>query len=165
MMLMPRALNLLLAPSCAVLLIILPTRADQVPLYASADATLFGVSPTNSSGASEFFIAGTTQNHTTNRALLRFDIASAVPAGARIDNVDLYVEVIRQPGCGINTEPFGLHRMLRSWGEGANFVAEPAGGQGLPAMPEDATWLYAHAFSDPWGAPGGAEGSDFVQQI
>jgi hypothetical protein len=136
--------------------------AEQIALGASADATLFGVNPLNSAGGDTFFLAGTTQNHTTNRALLLFDIAGAIPAGAQINSASLNVDVTRRPGCGFESSFFGLHRMLRSWGEGNTVVTDNNGGLGAPAEPGDATWDYRHAFSDPWATPGGAAGIDYV---
>jgi hypothetical protein len=135
--------------------------ADTATLNASADATLFEVNPTNSAGGDIFFNAGTTQNRTRNRALLQFDIASAIPVGAQITGVTLEVEVTRRPDAGFEASLFGLHRVLRSWGEGTTVVTDNMGGLGAPAMPGDATWLYRFAFSDTWGAPGGAADIDY----
>ena len=141
------------------------TLAETVILNASADATLFEVSPNNSAGGDVFFNAGTTQNRTRNRALLQFDISSAIPAGSQITGVGLQVEVTRQPSDGFEASLFGLHRVLRSWGEGTTIVDDNAGGLGAPAMPGDATWLHRFAFSDAWAAPGGAAGIDYKTEF
>jgi hypothetical protein len=50
--------------------------------------------------------------------------------------------------------PFGLHRALASWGEGAM----SGGGDGSSAGTGDATWLYRFYPTVPWTQPGG----DFV---
>jgi PEP-CTERM motif len=139
--------------------------ADTAVLNASADATLFEVNPNNSAGGDVFFLAGTTQNRTRTRALLQFDIASALPAGSQINAVGLQVEVTRRPSDGFEASLFGLHRVLRSWGEGTTIVDDNAGGLGAPAMPGDATWLHRFAFSDLWGAPGGAAGIDYKSEF
>ena len=135
--------------------------ADTVIINASADATLFEVNPNNSAGGDTFFFAGTTQNRTRNRALLRFDIASALPAGSQIIGASLEVEVVRRPADGFEASLFGLHRVLRPWGEGTTIVEDNAGGLGAPAMIGDATWLHRFAFSETWSAPGGAAGTDY----
>jgi len=136
--------------------------AESLVLSPIADATLFQVSPSNSAGGDGFFLAGTTQNRTVNRALLQFDVASAVPAGSQITAVGLQLEVTRQPSDGFEASTFGLHRMLRSWGEGGTVVTENPGGLGAPASPGDATWTHRFAFDTPWFMPGGAAGTDFA---
>ena len=135
--------------------------AETVTLNPSADATLFEVSPGNSAGGAAFFNSGTTQNRMRNRALLEFDIASALPAGALITSVGLQLEVLRQPVDGFEISFFGLHRMLRPWGEGNTFATK---GMGSPAQPGDATWNYASASGDSWSEPGGGIGVDFAAQ-
>lgn len=55
---------------------------------------------------------------------------------------------------------FGLHRMLRPWGEGTNYAAQSPG-QGVPANPGDATWNNAFHPTNAWATPGGLEGVDF----
>ena len=137
--------------------------ADSVVVTPSADASLMQVSPNNSAGGSPFFLSGTTQNRTMNRALLQFDIASAIPAGSQITAVGLQLEVTRQPADGFEASLFGLHRMLRSWGEGGTIVTENPGGLGAPASPGDATWTDRFAFDTPWLMPGGAAGTDFAE--
>jgi hypothetical protein len=150
------------AISAAVLLLSNSGRADQVAINPAADATLYQVTPLNSSGGWESFIAGTTQNGTLNRALLRFDLASVVPAGSIINEVTLNIDVTRRPGCGFETSQFGLHRMLQSWGEGTTVPLDNPGGMGAPADIGDATWNYRFAFSNPWSVPGGAADVDYV---
>jgi PEP-CTERM motif-containing protein len=136
--------------------------AASTTLTPSADATLFETETNNSAGGDGFFISGTTQNRTRNRALLQFDIASAVPAGSQITGIGLQLEVTRVPGCGFEPSLFGFHRVLRSWGEGDTIVIENMGGQGAPAAPGDATWNNRFHDTQPWGVPGGAPGIDYV---
>jgi hypothetical protein len=136
-----------------------------VTLTPGADATLFEVNPNNSAGGASFFISGTTQNRTRNRALLWFDIASVLPAGAEITGVTLQLECLRRPSDGFEPALFGLHRMLRSWGEGSTIPLNNPGGLGAPAGPGDATWLHANGPASPWGEPGGAAGPDYASQL
>src|SRR6185503_1101524 len=114
--------------------------AETIALHPSADATLLEVNPNNSSGGAPFFNAGTTQNRTLNRALIQFDVASVLPPGAQITAATLQVEVVRSPKDGFEVGLFGVHPMLRSWGEGSTIPTDNAGGLGAPASPGDATW-------------------------
>ena len=137
--------------------------AETIALHPSADATLLEVNPNNSSGGAEFFNAGTTQNRTRNRALLRFDVASALPPGAQVTSATLQLEVVRSPKDGFEVGLFGLHPMLQSWGEGSSVPTDNAGGLGAPSMPGDATWMHRFAFTDLlWGEPGGEAGVDYA---
>jgi hypothetical protein len=70
--------------------------------------------------------------------------------------------VTRQPSDGFEASLFGLHRMLRPWGEGGTVVTDNPGGLGAPAAPGDATWTDRFAFDTPWFMPGGAAGTDFA---
>lgn len=139
--------------------------ADTTTLTPGADATLFEVNPNNSAGGDIFFNAGTTQNRTRNRALLQFDIASLIPAGAQITGASLEVEVTRRPVDGFEASLFGLHRVLRPWGEGTTIVVDNAGGLGAPAATGDATWNHRFAFSETWSSPGGAPGIDYKAEF
>ncbi|MBI5800835.1 MAG: DNRLRE domain-containing protein [Verrucomicrobia bacterium] len=138
-------------------------RADSVTLRPVADTTLIETAPNNNLGGQPFANSGTTQNFTKNRALFRFDV-SAIPTGAQVDSVSLAFEVTRQPVDGYAPADFGLHRMLVSWGEGAQTTANPGSpGQGAPAAPGEATWLARFAQTGPnWAAPGGLAGTDFA---
>jgi hypothetical protein len=150
-----------------ILLLAMGAHADSILLFPVADTTLSQNWAANNFGGLPFFNAGTTQNFTTNRALLKFDVAGVIAAGARITSVSLTLEVTREPGDGYNLSDFGLHRLLRDWGEGDNVT--PAGstspGSGAPADPGEANWVYRFAGSaNVWGAPGGAPGVDYEPQ-
>ena len=134
--------------------------AAQVVLIPAADATLISARPTNSAGGADFFNSGTTQNTTSNRALLRFDVAARVPTNTAIIAANLWLNVLRQSITAPQPSVFGLHRVLRAWGEGTN---APTGGLGAEAMPGDATWLARFSGTpDTWATPGGAPGIDYL---
>ena len=138
-------------------------RAEQVTLFPSADATLIELKPTNSLGGVNWIAAGTTQNFTSNRALLKFDVAAALPAGATITDIGLNLWVTRSPVDGNADSLFSLRRVMRPWNEGAALPADPNyPGQGAPAAPGDATWTHAAWGSDAWTIPGGLEGVDYA---
>jgi len=139
--------------------------AASVTLFPSADATLIELSPSNSLGAASWITAGTTQNGNTNRALLAFDVAAALPPGATITDVGLNLWVTRQPSDGYAESVFSLRRMLRPWGEGANPDPPASPGFGLPALPGDATWRSAFFDTNEWIIPGGMEGVDYSAAI
>ena len=135
-----------------------------VTLIPSADATLIEIVPDNSMGAAAYFTAGTTQNGPRNRAVLKFDIASAIAAGSKITAVSLTVDAIKQSREAPAGASYGLHRLLRSWGEGNN-LAESQPGLGSPAGPNDATWNARFFPTNRWAQPGGAEGTDYLAQV
>ena len=141
----------------------LSLRADQVALVPVADTTLIEEAPMNNSGGVPFVNAGTTQNFTRNRGLFRFDLRSGIPAGASVTSAEFIVEVVGKPKDGFAPSPFGLHRLLKPWGEGTQ-VADPGHpGLGAAAGPGEATWTDRFAFTtNAWNEPGGAPGSDFV---
>jgi hypothetical protein len=137
--------------------------ADQVILTTSADTTLIETAPTNNLGAATFFNAGTTQNYTKNRGLLKFDIAGNVPRGSRITRVELLLEVTRSPADGYAASVFDLHRVLKPWGEGSQTEPMVFPGLGVNATTNEATWQDRFALAgQPWTLPGAAPGDDYA---
>ena len=116
-------------------------------------------------GAATWITAGITQNGNSNRALLQFDVAAAVPAGSTITGVGLLVWVTGQPRDGYAESVFSLRRMLRAWNEGANPPPIISPGFGSPALPGDATWTCAFWETNAWTVPGGLEGVDYSADI
>ena len=135
--------------------------AISVTLVPAADTTLIEVAPTNNNGGQAWVLSGRTQNGPRNRGLFRFDL-SHIPTNAVIHYAALTLEVTRVPDEPPVNSTFGLHRMLRRWGEGDKTAtgANPPG-RGLPATPGEATWLCAFHPTNEWSAPGSAEGADF----
>jgi len=147
----------------AAALLVFETKSDAaaITLTPVADATLIEYIPSNSMGGVDYFTAGTTQNGPRNRGLLQFDVASAIPRGSKITSASLGVTVTKQSGEKPAAMYCGLHRMLRSWGEGTNL---PTVGPGLgsPAADGDATWLCSFSYTNEWAAPGGLENTDYI---
>jgi hypothetical protein len=134
---------------------------ELVVLRPSADTALLEAFPVNNFGGQAWFNAGTTQNYTKNRGLLKFDVAGAVPAGARILSATLQLEITGQPIDGYSTDNFLLHRVLRDWGEGSKSGQPPR--LGAPAGAGECNWIYRFAQStNTWAAPGGSNGVDFA---
>jgi len=123
----------------------------QVP--GAADNTLYD-DPAGqlSNGAGTAMFAGNNAALGRHRALVRFDVASAVPAGMTITGARL-----RLVNSAANLAPasVSLHRVLESWGEGSS-VATGGQGRGAPPEPGDATWLHRHFPGVLWSTPGGS---------
>lgn len=148
--------------------LLLVSRADTVVLIPVADATLLEAAPSNSLGGATWMTAGTTQNFTTNRALMLFDITNTIPRGAKITAAKLTVSVTRAPP-SMEHPPdssFTIRRMLRPWGEGNGQPTEESPGLGSEAQLGDASW-YQPFFGTTnfWTVAGGAEGIDFSGTI
>ncbi len=109
-----------------------------VTLTPLADNTIFQNNPSFSDGVGPTLFAGVTGsrvNFSPRRALIEFDVAGNVPAGAHIDSVTLRLHDIRNNDGGA-TNDFGLYRLQHSWGEGTS----ASSGNGVQATAKDATW-------------------------
>lgn len=113
-------------------------------LYESAAGSL-------SDGQGTFIFAGRTGSGLRRRALIRFDVAGGVPAGATITSAQLTLNMSRTI---VGPTQVNVHRVLASWGEGTS----NAGGQegsGAPATPGDATWIHRFFNTSFWTSVGG----------
>lgn len=129
-----------------------PLSAAVIELRPSADAGLHSSFPDRNYGAAGDFIVGTLNNGSPNRAVLAFDIAGGVPAGATINSVSLALS--DQSNNTVVASNFGLHRMLKDWDEG--------GGAGIVnAADGEVTWNSQAQAGALWAAPGGRAGEDF----
>jgi hypothetical protein len=135
------------------LLSIIPaTAAETIIIEADRDATLVehpDGALANGSGA--FFFAGRTSQGqgSTRRALLRFDVAAALPERAIVESVSL--TLFLSPS-NPEIRELRLHRVLADWGEGAS---SSSGGGGAPAEPGDATWIHTFYDFEFWAHGGG----------
>jgi hypothetical protein len=132
-------------------------KADQVELTPVADTSLFEANPDNNLGGYTDLPAGTTRAGQRARALLRFDVAGAMPRGATITSVALKLTVTRTPSSGGTASRFELHPVLQDWGEGNKAGAST----GARATAGEATWNVRLAPAVLWGQPGGAAPGDF----
>ncbi len=120
------------------------------------DNTIFSESVDNSNGQGLLF-AGRVATGGVRRALLAFDLAGVVPAGAPLSSAAVSLTMDRAMG---GASFMSLHRVSADWGEGASDSGLP-GGQGVPAQQNDATWIrrfYNAAnpgASTSWAAAGG----------
>ena len=144
----------------AVLLFTTAQGAELVELNPVADTFIAEYFPDKNFGGMTFFNGGTTQNYTTNRGLMKFNLASVIPGGSKILSVSLTTEVTGQPDEPWNSALFGLHRMLRDWGEGDNTSSLPR--NAAAAGTNEACWTHRFTFTpETWGQPGGQSGLDY----
>lgn len=107
-----------------------------------------------SNGAGDYLFVGNTGEASsvdTRRALLRYDIAGALPAGSTITSASITGTVSRSTG---TTATGTLHRLNASWGEAGSHAS---GGEGrcATAFPGDATWADRITPGSPWSTAGG----------
>lgn len=127
------------------------TFADTVEISASKDNTIFNESGALSNGAGSWFFAGKTNEGALRRALISFDVASAIPAGSTITSATLTLFCSRTRGDEVDVD---VHRLLSTWGEGASNADEQEGA-GAAALAGDATWTHRLYPTTTWTAAGG----------
>jgi len=126
--------------------------AEMVDIPADRDNTLIeDPDGALANGLGRVFFAGRTNQpmFSVRRALLRFDVAAALPENALIDRAFLS---LYQHSSNVAPSAVSLHRVLDDWGEGASFTG---GGGGAPAEPGDATWLHTFWDTHYWVQEGG----------
>ena len=134
------------------------TSAESVALQASRDNTLYeDPDGALSNGSGSFLFVGLTKNSAARRALLYFDVAAAVPAGATINEARLTLTLSKTVS---GAQPIEIHQCQAGWGEGTS-VASGQEGKGASASPGDATWIHASFSDSPWANAGG----DFAAEV
>lgn len=137
-----------------------PAGTESVTIEASRDNTLYesGDAPGDqrSNGSGDHLFAGLTNTGSARRALVWFDVASAVPDGATIVEAEFTLTVSRTIS---GTQSMRVHRVLSDWGEAGSDAAQNEG-RGADAEPDDATWMYAFFGTEQWDRPGGDFAAD-----
>lgn len=138
------------------LLTVIQGQTQEIQLSPTKDNTIYNEGSL-SNGAGERIFAGVTKNGDKRRALIKFDLADAVPEGVEVDRAQLilYPSQVKTNGT-IAT----LHMLTADWGEGSS-NAEGEEGKGAQADDGDATWIMTFLGGKPWGRPGG----DFDTEI
>jgi hypothetical protein len=132
--------------------------ADEVNLSPVADTSLFSrFSDNNLGGLTTVPLGGINSAGEEGRVLLRFNVAGAVPANAKITNVTLRINVTKEPSGG-GSDPIDVHRVLVSWNEGK----QNAGNTGDVAATGESSWLARSKGTLNWKSPGGLAGTDFA---
>jgi len=142
-----------------------PSFADTVTLTSIKDNTLYEPIQQDaladmSDGAGATMFAGKVKDAknqanqvAVRRAVLEFDIAGSIPAGATVDSVQLTLFCDK---VGLNTGfNVNLHRLLSEWGEGTSNTGNSQQGRGEPATTNDATWRHTFYATQFWGTQGG----------
>ena len=138
------------------LLIAAESSAATTSIPASRDTSIYQNSPNNSAGGAAGIFAGTNGQGSPRRGMIKFDVASIVPAGARIIAADLRMYL----GNASNLtalRTIGIHQLNVDWGEGVSGSSNPAiggGGNGFAAGAGDATWNERLSGSASWASPG-----------
>jgi hypothetical protein len=145
---MRTALALLLL-ACA-----LPACADTVTLSCVRDNTLYDASGSVSNALGQTFFVGRNALAAFNRrrALVRFDVAGAIPPGSTITAATLALNMSQAGSPAAHA--IELHVVLDDWGEGTS-DAGASGGAGAPATIGDATWAYRFYNTATWPVSGG----------
>ncbi len=125
-------------------------QAATISLRPVADTTLQEAFPNDNLGDGTSFTAGGRRKGGRTRALMLFDIAGNLPAGARVDSVTLTLSVIGAPGGGVNST-FDLARVQSLWGEGNGSDR----GGGSPGSAGQATWINRLGPGSVWNTAGG----------
>ena len=113
-------------------------------LYESADGSV-------SNGAGAHLFSGTNNNGDIRRALIAFDIAGNIPAGATISSVTLQLNMSRTAG---GPATVSLHKVLANWGQGSS-DAQKNEGKGINSASSDATWVHRFFDAESWEKAGG----------
>ena len=124
--------------------------ADTLDLNPYKDATIFDDGEV-AIGVGDLFV-GTTQQDSTRRALLAFDLGS-IPTGAVVNSATLTLYGVQ----GFGSYTTGAHRVTTDWNQGPATGGGGGGGIPSPAGPTDATWTQT-GLGGAWSSIGG----DFI---
>ena len=122
----------------------------------SRDTTLFDEGFL-ANGGGEWLFAGVTRRGAVWRALIEFDIAASIPAGATVQDVSLRMQLSQTTALD---EPITLYRVETAWNAGTA-DADFNEGKGGPARTGDPMWLGTGIGDAQWAAPGG----DFASAV
>jgi hypothetical protein len=129
-----------------------------ISVVPTADSAILEEFPENNLGAwTDMPVGGISSTRPSGeafrcRGLLRFAL-EGVPAGAKISKASLRISIGKVPSPAENST-LGLHRLLRSWGEGST-----TGNNGDVAGAGEVSWITTG--SGDWTTPGGQPGNDF----
>ena len=149
---------------CLLLALALPgarLAADTVTVPAAADTTIFEENPDASDAKGPALYSGRITLTFIRRAFVRFDVASALPAGSTINGATLNLVLTQAKG---NPVDVSLFRVTGPWFEGTSEAPLP-GGSGAGATPGDATWTQRVYPATPWLTPGGDTVATFSARI
>ncbi len=118
-----------------------------ISILPSQDNSIY--SESDNSNALGGLFTGVTPSGGERRALMQFNVAGNVPAGAIINSVSLSLTQTKVgPG---GTADFEFHPLMAAWGQGTSIGS----GSGGSPTSGDATWNYRLYNTDTWSSPGG----------
>ena len=124
-----------------------------IALTPTKDNTLFDSSTgALSAGAEPGVFCGVTNFALKRRAVLAFDVAGNLPAGATVVSATLVLEVNMASGGPLSIE---LHRVSADWGESTSSSAGGGGGTGAASKQGDVTWIHRFYPTIFWANAGG----------
>lgn len=129
-------------------------QAQSVTITPTADNTLYeNATGSLSNGVGQYLFAGRTAqaSGSIRRAVLQFDVAGSVPAGATITGATLTLNMNRSIS---GAENISIHPLTTAWGEGTSNAPGQEGG-GTTSTTNDATWIHAFFSTTNWTTPGG----------
>jgi hypothetical protein len=129
-----------------------PALAEVAVLQADHDATLIedpAGALANGSGPVLTVGRNNQTESSIRRAVLRFDVAGALPRQAIVESVSL--ALFMQPS-NATVRTLSLHRVLQEWGEGPS---SSSGGGGVASQAGDATWIHTFYDNELWSEEGG----------
>ncbi len=123
-----------------------------VSIVSSKDTTIYqNIDGRIANGSGQHMFAGKTNSDLLRRALVAFDVAGSIPAGAEVLSAELTLNMSRTRG---GPAIITVHQMPVDWGEG---TSDAAGEEGRGAGPRDndATWIHSFFDSQNWTQAGG----------
>jgi hypothetical protein len=133
--------------------------SSTVTITAGQDGTIYSENTGNANGAGTQMVTGNAASNVgtpvgVRRALMEFDVAGTLPAGATVTAASLDLEctftAITFP---IGARDFDLHRLTSGWTEGSTSAG--SAGIGAAAAGGDVTWAQSTAGTTAWGTAGG----------
>lgn len=124
--------------------------AETVTIEPSKDNSMFSEAD-DSNGQGLYLFVGRTNTPSNRRALLAFDLAAAIPAGATIESASLSLTMNKT---NVGAQSISVHRLGKDWGEGASDAVANEG-KGAPAQAGDVTWSHTFFPSSFWASAGG----------
>lgn len=137
----------------------LTASAEVVTLFPIKDNTIYD-NANNSNAKGALAVGHIYQATGLRRALMQFDIAANVPAGAMINSVTLRLTQLKLSNAApLPNDVLELHPLFENWGEGtSNAGGVGSAGAGAAATVGDATWNDGFFNVTPWNTPGGEFG-------
>jgi glucose/arabinose dehydrogenase len=121
------------------------------------DNSIYSDSPGNSNALGDLY-SGYNANGSPRRALVSFDLTTALPGGAQVTSATLMLHLKNAANNPSHPNAtMTLNLLSTSWGEGSS-LASGSGGAGVPATTGDATWsarFYDASNPTNWTTSGG----------